>query len=351
MAYRIDYLGRADTWERTPQGGLLAKGNLTRTGVLLYQNEDGTIRRELRHPDEVFAPASLSTLRAAPLTERHPSTTNAASGQVNADNWSSLAVGHVGEDVSAQGTFVTATVRVQSARIAKAVQDGALKEFSCGYTCTLDMTPGEYNGEKYDGIQREIRYNHVGIGPVGWGRAGSDVAIRADGVSYYARMTLEEALAALATEKATNAALSKRNDELQGRLDSAVSRADAAEKRAPNEADISARVDAKMALLGSVREVLGDKAPATGSDRDLQVAVILSESPEFKADGRSEDYVRARFDAIVENVRAARKANGDVRTDANAAQTQTPTTGADDARKRMIERNANAWKPATKAGN
>ena len=78
------------------------------------------------------------------------------------------------------GDFVSCEVRIQDADAIKDVEDGRLCEVSCGYTCRLDNTPGVYNGEPYDCIQRHIRYNHAAIGPKGWGRAGSEVRLRMD---------------------------------------------------------------------------------------------------------------------------------------------------------------------------
>ncbi|SCU95521.1 conserved hypothetical protein [Cupriavidus necator] len=45
------------------------------------------------------------------------------------------------------------------------------KDLSCGYTLTLDETPGECNGRRYDAVQRNIRYNHLAL--VRAGRAGN----------------------------------------------------------------------------------------------------------------------------------------------------------------------------------
>lgn len=334
--YRVDYVGRADAWERTPQGGILAKGNLTRTGVLVYRNPDGSTRRELRHPDEVFSADSLRSLRGAPVTLRHPAT------PVTAETWGTLAIGHVGEDVRADERFVLAdSIRIQRADAAAQVMAGALKEFSCGYHCQIDPTPGEYQGERYDAVQRDIRYNHVALGPSGWGRAGADVAIRADGAegeSYPSDAMTPEEKQRLDAAEAALAAERKRNDELQGRLDSLQARADAAENRQPDEAVIEARVQARLALRSDAAEVLGaDKVPA-GSDRDVKIACIRSDSPEFDATNRSDDYINARFDALVEGKRKARSANGAVRQDAHASAGAGPKDTAGEARARMIAR-------------
>lgn len=49
------------------------------------------------------------------------------------------------------------------------------KELSCGYRCKYDWTPGEFDGVRYDCVQREIRGNHLAL--VENGRMGPEVAV------------------------------------------------------------------------------------------------------------------------------------------------------------------------------
>lgn len=160
----------------TPQGGLRLDAYPTRVGVLVYQNPDGTVTRELRHPDEVFKPESLATLQHAPLTDLHPS------GRVDASNYVALMRGHVTNEVAPADDkiHVSASVLVQDADMISKIDRSDRKELSCGYACDLDQTPGEYQGERYDAIQRGIIYNHVACLPPGGGRAGPTAALRVD---------------------------------------------------------------------------------------------------------------------------------------------------------------------------
>ena len=54
-----------------------------------------------------------------------------------------------------------------------------LKELSLGYNLTLDETPGEWNGQHYDAIQRDIRINHLALGREA--RAGEQARLNIDG--------------------------------------------------------------------------------------------------------------------------------------------------------------------------
>ena len=52
----------------TNEGFLKCDAIVTRTGVFFYKNPDGTIRKELRHPDDVLQEESLQTMKMIPLT-------------------------------------------------------------------------------------------------------------------------------------------------------------------------------------------------------------------------------------------------------------------------------------------
>ena len=84
-ALRYDFI-RLDGITKTVAGGLHIPAALTRAGVFEYRKADGTITRELRHPDDIFSKKALDSLDSAPLTIGHV-------GQVDPNNWGSVAVG------------------------------------------------------------------------------------------------------------------------------------------------------------------------------------------------------------------------------------------------------------------
>ena len=167
---RVDASGVVET----ASGGLRIPARVTRTGVLEYHDTEGNTWGELRPADEVFDEASLSTLKSAPVTQGHPGSL------VTPDTWKRLAVGNAGDDVRRDGEFVAVSVCVQDGATLELVRAKELVELSCGYSCDLDETPGTFEGKPYTRIQRGIRYNHVALGPEGWGRAGSDVRLHLD---------------------------------------------------------------------------------------------------------------------------------------------------------------------------
>lgn len=316
--------------KRTPQGGLDIPANLTRTGVFLYMQPDGTVRREYRPPSEVFNEDSLVTLRGAPATIGHP-------GLVNPDTWGNVTVGHVADDVKASGRFVDSRVRVQRGDALKKVESKELVELSCGYVCDMDPTPGVTpQGEKYDAVQRNIRYNHVALLPRGGGRAGEDVKLRMDGTditgsAYAIDMELADAL--------------KEIEKLQGQLAAATARADAADAAAKQatELDIDALVQDRLNLVQDAQVVLGTDYDASGKKRSEVLGETVAKAyPNLKLDGKSEEYLEGLFLGAVD---AARKGQTNVaRTNVRVDATEVTQDAINDARKRNEERSRNAWK-------
>jgi HK97 family phage prohead protease len=171
---RFDFLGSVGKFQRTHVGGIRVPARLTRIGVLEYRKPDGTIRRELRLPEEVFNSDSLATLNGAPVTDlaHHR-------GLLDVANWREATLGTAIE-IRKDGNFVAADLLINEPGAIAEVENGRLHDISCGYRCRLEQTPGVWNGERYDAIQRDIRYNHVAVLPRGRGRAGADVSLRLD---------------------------------------------------------------------------------------------------------------------------------------------------------------------------
>lgn len=168
---RIDK-ARIDAFERNSAGFIQTPAYLTKTGVLTYRKPDGSVVRELRHPEDVFNVDSLKTLRGVPVTNDHPTRL------VDTTNIKQLAVGYVGDTIEVDGEFIKAlTLTIFDQKAIMDAESGKV-ELSCGYEARLEEAPGVYEGEPYDVRQRDIVYNHVSI--VDEGRAGPQVRLRLD---------------------------------------------------------------------------------------------------------------------------------------------------------------------------
>lgn len=366
---RLDF-GRLSKIARTPQGGLKCPANLTRTGVFVYTRADGSIVRELRHPDEVFSEDSIKTLAGAPVTDLHPDQ------PVRPSNWKNTAVGHVAEAVKKDGDFISAALLIQDGETIARIDRGERKEISCGYTCTLEHTPGEYAGERYDAIQRGIRYNHVALGPENWGRAGNDVALRLDHSGNQLILTAEksppeqtegekmpnqkysidgvnydtssaEFIQALAIrDKRSDAErekLTAERDALRKERDDA-----AKELAAANDpARLDSLVAARVALVDGARKMIGKETRFDGkTDREIMIEAITHNDSAFDASGKSNEYVAAYFEATCKNARRHDEGGNGIAAARSAvvesSATREDNNTAAEARRRMLESNNNA---------
>jgi uncharacterized protein len=350
---RLD-AGSIGKQEITPIGGLRIDGYLTRVGVLEYRNPDGSTRRELRHPDDVFAPASLASLHGAPVTVGHPP----APGVTTA-NWRDLAVGHIGDVVAGEGRYVAAPVLVQDATALGHVGAAKLRDISCGYTCAFDPTPGIFEGQQYDGRQTAIKYNHVALLPRGGGRAGKEVQLRIDShdASYPVGMSIENTTPSAPVPETRNDALEKmtvRMDAAEKALAVANARADMAEKAlATAEAALALANDPKrldglmqgrLDLVLKSAPVMGPEWKADGkTDAEIKLAVVQKADPTFKADGKTAEYINAYFDLSMVNRATALAGAGAVNT-ATAPRVDSVEPPKPSPRDALMASQVNAWK-------
>ena len=388
-------------FERTNEGFLKGRAIVTSIGVFTYKRKDGTVQRELRLPEEVFSPSTLNSMKLKPVTLNHPTELvtidNADKLQVGSlgDNpsWTKEWEHRNWEEVT-DGINCAIDMIITKKDAVDAVLNGK-QALSMGYTCDLEMAePGSsWCGIEYDFIQRNIRYNHCAI--VDSARAGDNakIELRADsedavledivfkkhdggtqmlkkinldGIDYEAEAEVIKALQR-ADEKAKKAEedaceqkkamdkkvadledkekeLEKRISELEAERDTAKEKADSAEKELEevkktslDSKTIDAAVNAKMELLQNAAKA-NVEVKADMSDMDIKKAVIASQFPNAKFDGKDDVYIQARYDATVEMIAE--------RNDAQNRQFTSdlpPEAHADenDARNRMIERMKN----------
>ena len=153
----------------TEEGYLIDTPVLTSTGIFEYANPDGSIRRELRVPSEVFDRASLASYKAKPIIISHDA------GLVDKNNVHEASVGTILSEGYRDGSDVRAKIVIHDT---DEMKRSGFKELSLGYNLDLDETPGIYNGEHYDAIQRNIRINHLAL--VREARAGDQARLNID---------------------------------------------------------------------------------------------------------------------------------------------------------------------------
>lgn len=119
-----------------------------------------------RNPDELAKAApTFNNLR---LMSRHV----AVSAN---DPQEKLVAGSTGTDARFEPPYLVNSLVIWRQEDIDDVESREKCELSCGYYYDADMTPGTYQGLRYDGVMRNIRGNHVAL--VEAGRAGPDVLV------------------------------------------------------------------------------------------------------------------------------------------------------------------------------
>jgi hypothetical protein len=376
MANRYDFVSSTSKIKRTPQGFWRLDARFTRCGVFTYRRSDGTQIKEFRPPEEVFDANSMASIEDAPLTDTHK-------GMVSPKNVASLQVGHVSAGVARSGIFLSGSVVVQRADMIEAVDKKERIELSAGYTCDIEDTQGEYEGERYDAVQRNIVYNHVGIGPSGWGRAGSEVALRLDGqdpdeaelnetrgnkettmetieivfdgITYQIEVpkalagNFKAAMARLDSEKSDNEKIKSEFEALQLEHGKLKAKYDA-------ETSVEAIQEAaqkRAELVGNARAI-NQKIDVSKSDREIKTDALEAcgySSEELR--DKDDSYINGAFEVALKTLEKKR-ADSEKRTDSKsegpmslcltrADEQEQVERSADQAREEMIERNRTLW--------
>lgn len=152
---------------------------LTKVGVFPYHGrqiddslDPDKIYNVYRPAEELEDEETIKSFRLLPWIDEHVMLGSPKEGLIPAEKKGVQGV--IGEEVSFDGEYLKSNIKIFSEKLAKLIESGK-KELSIGYRCLYDLTPGVYNGQHYDAIQRKIRGNHLAL--VDEGRAGPDVAV------------------------------------------------------------------------------------------------------------------------------------------------------------------------------
>lgn len=382
--FRYD-VSTIQNYEFTDEGYLRVKARIARTGIQSYTDANGGIRLEYRPEEEVAASTALDSFREKCVTREHPP------ALLDASNTKDYAIGFTSADVSYSEGFVESTLTVTDKETIDEIMRGNVREVSCGYKVDYSPEPGiTSDGQHYDGIQKNIRGNHVAI--VNRARGGAQVRlmldsadaavndlithsqgavmsanIAFDGVSFEADPALAAAISAERDDAKGSYAEMKRQyedamaeaskmkeemdameKEMKGKCDSAEGRADAlSEENAALKSDLEAAkqinvdslVEERIALIDKARPSLDSAFDFAGkSVREIMEASIKAVRGDADLSDRSDDYVTAMFDTLAET--AARDDSGTSELRKAVASIASPMS----APSSYMEKLQNAWK-------
>lgn len=289
---------------KTPEGFVQDSPILSRVGVFEYRQPDGTIRKEFRPPEEVFHPNHLASLHLKPITDEHH-------GMITGSNVRSKLIGSIVSPGRQDGDNLVGDIVIYDANVL-----ATKKELSLTYSLDLEETPGEYNGTRYDAVQRNLLVNSTAL--VKRGRAGNarinldaadavavtseddepimtTVKVRLDsGLEYDAAPEIAVAFAAqtakVAAEKTRADEAEKARDGLQAKVDGHEQALKTAREDALKQAT------ARVALVADAKTI-GAKFAEDAKETDIRIAVIKHvRGDSIDLAGKSEAYVEAAYD-------------------------------------------------------
>lgn len=294
----------------------------------------------LRDPEELEKAAS--TFNNLPLLNKHI--------PISAHNLpKENIVGTTGSEAVFESPHLNNSLAVWDADSIAGIDSDEQKELSSAYHYRADMTPGEFEGVRYDGVMRDLKGNHVALVPEG--RAGNDVVVgdglpeemkqmkkklnakniaRRTALSVYLRprlaqdsaldkKDLNELVISHASGKALAAAVAKKyggqlaqdaelkEDEIEKTTDTAADEADDDEKDKPAEDDNEILETVLKALDGKVNgEVLAKiKTALAGQAQD---ADHDNDPPAQDNDPDDDKVAKPAMDAAIKSAKAqARK--------------------------------------------
>jgi hypothetical protein len=260
--------------ETTSEGYLRVWCRAARTGTQLYRRADGTQVREYRPPEEVSNPEALSTFGMKPVTWGHPPVL------LDAANTKQFQTGYSGSQVRYNDGFVEVALVVTDQDAIEKIKRKDATEVSAGYKVDFDPTPGiTPEGESYDGVQRNIRVNHIAIVPRG--RAGPEVRLLLD------RMDAADAVADFPEH------------EMAPQSSSTASPVMATVKLDGLEIDLPA--EAASAVQSYSRD-MGRQLQALTTERDELVAKLDSLQADFDSLALDKEAAEGRADALEEEL-------------------------------------------------
>lgn len=308
-------------------------------GVYPYLQRDGSTRRELKLPEEIFSERHMQSVRDAVVTDEHLP----GKAAVTPHNAREFGRGHSMGAEKADGNLI-APLKITDAELIQSIERREKRGVSLGLDCWFDAKPGIWKGEDgngpeqpYHGIQRGMVTNQISItrnarieaaelcldsddavmvvdppAPKKRENTMSTMRIKVGdsdfevdsgaGSVIQARLTVLDSL--LTESKAEIAAQQANLDTLQAQLDTALEAAKEQKSLTVDSATIPVLFKARRTLLEGAAVLLDPKQLAAVDEAsDLDVKRAACEAHKIDLDGKSDDYITARFEALVETKR------------------------------------------------
>ncbi|RRV49574.1 DUF2213 domain-containing protein [Pseudomonas sp. p106] len=331
----------ASNVRRTADGYLTARAKVARTGIQDYlgteidpDNKHGLrdvpIVKMYRPESSVFHKDAMRSYAHRPMTNGHP-----GGKGVDASNWKELAVGQTGGDVIRDGECVDVPLVLMDAA-AIADYEAGKRQLSMGYSCEVIFQDGYTpDGEYFHCSAGPMNMNHLSlehrarageefrIGDTqtqppqgGHQMADSLRTVIVDGLSVQTTDQGAQAIDKLTRQLSDSATTIQQLKDAHA-ADLAAKDSELAKKDAEidglkakqlSDADIDKRVQARADLIGKAKAI-HDGDYAGKGEAEIRKAVVIAKIGDAAIAGKSEAYIDARFDMLLED--AAKNPAGD----------------------------------------
>lgn len=174
-----------------PQTGYLHASNvpIARVGVFPYLHSDGTWTNEAKLPEDILSESTVKSANNKPVTNDHP-VDDGENVLVDKTNSTQYVKGFTADNAHVEGDMLKVGLTIMDPQLIDAVQNGGKQELSIGFQTDVEPISGEYNGAKYDSVQRNIQINHVAV--VDRAREGHNIRITGDSAQMVVNDTRKE---------------------------------------------------------------------------------------------------------------------------------------------------------------
>ena len=305
-------------WYEIPANPLSKVGVFEYLGASINAPDPDRIYKVYRPEEELSSPACIESFQLLPWVVEHDML---GTGEMPAERKG--IEGIVGQNVYYKDGYLNGNIKVFSDRLAELIDTG-MSELSLGYKCTYEFTPGKFNGEHYDAIQRDIRGNHLAT--VEEGRMGPEVSVLDHSVITFdskefvmaqkklpiqkAKAKAPESKVTAADEKAADME-AKDGEMMEGMEDEngemTVSQMAAMLKSVMPQL---AEINKMMAMMGGGGEMMeeeenGEMMEGMEDGEKMEMSEDMEEGEDMEeAEDMEHDEKKSGMDSVIENIRA-----------------------------------------------
>lgn len=307
------------SFHKTDEGFLVLDGIISRSGVQDYLGvELGLDHMNVvsvdRPVSEVSDAMSFTSFLNKPVTDNHPS-----NGNIDSSNARELSRGMVTDvSVTDSGHHIKAKMLITDQELIRKIESGK-RELSAGYKAQLS-----FSDDGKTATQTKIRGNHVAF--VDQARCGREckifdskrklnegndmLKVLINGIQYEiadsAAVAVKSVLDANEALEAKTAKVIADMDSLQGKFDASLEEVKTLKDSVINESDITALAEKLTALHTSVA-MLDSKFDCKGKTVTAVQRAIVDGVLKVDFKDKSDAYVEARFDALVDAAKVKAK--------------------------------------------